>query len=187
MARNRPENAELLRRFCPDPDVLDGPTGPLWFDKTPGEEIIEIAPRLLELFPSARFVLMKRRGVDNVLSACRKFGTQWFDSRCQNWARAMQAWLSVRDQLGPAGLELDHATLRTDPAGAVRALGAFLELDERQIEWAAEAFETLHPEQTADDTTPVCTPIQETAWTPEQQSAFEQICGPMMREYGYSP
>src|SRR5271169_560307 len=42
-------------------------TGP-FVDKTPGGEIIVGAPLLKQLFPSAKFIFMKRRGIENVLS-----------------------------------------------------------------------------------------------------------------------
>ena len=44
-----------------------------WLDKTPTVAMVHAAPLMKELWPNARFIFMKRRVIENVLSRLRKF------------------------------------------------------------------------------------------------------------------
>src|SRR5687767_11132337 len=59
-----------------------------WLDKTPGgAPMINACPTLLEIFPEAKFIFCKRRGVENVLSRQRKFPGRSVEAHCEGWAK----------------------------------------------------------------------------------------------------
>jgi len=84
-------------------------------DKTPGPEAIFTAPSVRARIPSAKFIFMKRRGIENVQSQLRRFAGGSFEVACSNWARPMRRWLEVRDALSPDYIEIDQSDLDRDP------------------------------------------------------------------------
>ena len=61
--------------------------GGVWVDKTPGADMILLAPVLLEIWPNARFIFAKRRGLENLISRRRKFPDRAFEQECRKWGR----------------------------------------------------------------------------------------------------
>src|SRR4029077_6304744 len=101
---------------------------PRWLDKTPTVEMVRAAVLMKELWPNARFIFMKRRVVENLLSRRRKFPDGTTDSHYSDWAAVMTAWLAVREQLGNAALEIDHRQLVLNPEAVSFSISAFLGL-----------------------------------------------------------
>ena len=80
-----------------------------WVDKTPNVDMIRLAPTLLRLWPKAKFIYMKRRGIENLMSRLRKFpDTITFHTHCADWAESMEVWEKVRTQLGRSSIEVDQ-------------------------------------------------------------------------------
>src|SRR5579862_3817835 len=88
---------------------------PRWLDKTPTVEMVRASVLMRELWPNARFLFMKRRVIENVLSRQRKFPHDTTESHYSDWAAVMTAWLGARDSLGSATLEIDHRQLIVEP------------------------------------------------------------------------
>ena len=88
---------------------------PRWLDKTPSVEMVRAAPLMRELWPNARFIFMKRRVIENVLSRQRKFPQDSVDRHYSDWIAVMKAWIDVRDSLGDAYLEVEHRQLVVSP------------------------------------------------------------------------
>jgi len=61
-----------------------------------------------------QFVFMKRREIENVASRMRKFKFD-FAHNCREWATVMEAWLSVREGVAEAALELDQLDVARGP------------------------------------------------------------------------
>jgi hypothetical protein len=175
----RDELVSLIRRLA------CGYTTPFWFDKTPTFEMVATVPLLAEAWPNARFIFMKRRGLENLRSRLRKFSKINFSGVCRDWNQVMSAWRVVRDVVPGRFVELDQRTLGDDPDGAAAALGPLLDLAPSEVESMATVFRQERPESTG-MSADVVADISELGWTPEQIENFRQTCGAEMTAYGYS-
>ncbi len=155
--------------------------------KTPGHKMLTAAPTVASEFPQSRFILMRRRGIENILSRQRKFPGVSFESHCRIWTRSMNALLQAREQLdGDRCLEFDQTDLASDPEGIVTRLIAFLGLDRRRRAGMIELLKSSRPEQSRIVNDACALGLAETGWTQEEQRTFAEICGPMMEAFGYS-
>ena len=156
-----------------------------WVDKTPSVDMIHLAPTLSRIWPEAKFIFMKRRGIENMLSRLRKFPDSIsFRLHCANWTAAMEGWETVRPSLGVNALEIDQREMLSQPYQVARQIGAFLELDEAERAALATHLRDRTGERTVnfDADTP---DISETGWSSEQITVFRDICGATMRKFGY--
>ncbi|HMB89841.1 MAG TPA: sulfotransferase, partial [Rhodothermales bacterium] len=120
----------------------------VWVDKTPGSLMIEAVPRLATIFPKARFIFAKRRGIENVLSRTVKFPQNPFEAQCKFWAQCMEKWLCVRDELPTERyIEVDLHDLSLHLEDTANRIGAFLALTEQQMKGIKEVWLTDRPEQ----------------------------------------
>jgi hypothetical protein len=158
------------------------PTG-RWLDKTPSTNMVFLAPRFRRIWPNARFVFMKRRAVENIASRMRKFDFD-FAHNCREWATIMEAWLSVREQLAGAALELDQLDIARAPDQSTELLAGLLGLSATEQGRVAQMLRSERPQQTGaaiEDERG----LEKMGWRPDWVSAFRELCGPMMAAYGY--
>jgi hypothetical protein len=156
-----------------------------WVDKTPNSDSIYLAPRFLELWPNARFIFMRRRALENLASRSRKFPEYNFAKNCQEWKDAMEAWLSVRDQLHGAAIEVDQMFLSHNPQKVAEQLRSFLGLSEVETRVVSQSFAHDRPQRTAttvDDVMELATMGWNEGWLTE----FDRVCRPLMDAYGYT-
>ncbi len=156
-----------------------------WLDKTPRSNMIAAAPLLRSIWPGARFVFCKRRGIDNVASRLRRMPETTFEDHCRDWALCMSNWLAVRDRLAGASLEVEHLTMARQPAVVVDALTPVLSLEQSEAERMTAALSSHHHERSGTDPARVLD-LDQMGWADGEKSAFHRICGPMMHRYGYS-
>jgi hypothetical protein len=71
-----------------------------------------------ELWPNARFIFIKRRVIENVLSRQRKFPEDTTERHYSDWTAVMTAWLAVHGMLAAAALEIEHRQLVPEPDAA---------------------------------------------------------------------
>lgn len=156
-----------------------------WTDKTPRLEIIAAAPLLLSLWPQARFIFMRRRGLENLSSRLRKFRGVSFERHCRDWADAMTTWQNVRNSLGPNAIEIDQMDLARSPETVVRALASGLDISEPEQLVLEAAIKNDQPERTSVD---LGRPLDLRAmpWSPEQFDLFGKNCSRIMDAFGYS-
>lgn len=156
-----------------------------WLDKTPRPEMIEAAPIMQELWPNARFIFMRRRGLENVSSRLTKFPSITFEDHCRDWARNMEVWLRVRDLLAGAAMEIEQLSVALEPERTAEEVGSFLGLTEPTIRRLAKSFGADRPERTTEH---FGKPLQidQMGWTDLQIATFRRECGPMMAAFGYS-
>jgi hypothetical protein len=86
-----------------------------WLDKTPRPAMIIAAPILRRIWPEARFIFMKRRGIENIISRMTKFPALSFEDHCRDWRAAMESWVAIRDALAGAAIEIDQLAMATRP------------------------------------------------------------------------
>jgi hypothetical protein len=153
-------------------------------DKTPGPEAVAAAPALRRHLPAARFVFMKRRGIENVQSQLRRFPGRPFETACAMWAESMRTWLTVRDELAEAASEIDQADLHRETDRVAARLATFL--GEAAPEPVAEFFRRRFPEKTKSGDYGEDVDLSQAGWNAGQMLKFVELCGPMMEAFGYS-
>jgi hypothetical protein len=155
-----------------------------WVDKTPTVEMVRASVLMRELWPNARFIFMKRRVVENVLSRRRKFPQGTTESHFGDWAAVMTAWLAVRDALGGAALEVDHRQLVLDPKTAAASIAAFLHLPEVAGLRFAHYLGASRPQQTDEDFGAIYT-IDHLELSEYETRRLRELCDGVMGALGY--
>jgi hypothetical protein len=196
--RRQPADAIAVSHLARDPHArlrgglkvllrvaADGYTTPYWIDKTPSRDIIRSAPLLAETWPNARFIFMKRRGIENVMSRLRKFPGLSFRNHCILWASIMSDWRKIRPSLTGKFVEIEQRGMLEDPAGAAAAVAALIGLGEPEIDRLAAQLQAERP-QVTDPSGQVVADIAETGWSVEMIDTFRTVCSREMATYGYS-
>ena len=156
--------------------------GPL-VDKSPGAEAVGAAPLVLEFLPSAKFIFMKRRGIENVMSHLRRFPDLPFEGACHQWAQTMRRWLQVRHRLAPRWIEIDQRDLVDAPHTVGYRLSRHLGRGvPNQI---ADYITTHFPEKTRVGRYGDYAALKNSGWNEQERDIFREICGPLMAEFGY--
>jgi hypothetical protein len=158
---------------------------PYWLDKTPSNYMIIAARQFAELWPNARFIFMKRRGIENMVSRMQKFPTDTFERQCRDWCDAMFFWTRTRDRLGANAIEIDQMDLARQPQQVAAKLSRLLDLSTQDRDALQQAITGVRVEQTSSEIGWV-TSLDAVEWTAEQKTRFREICGAMMAAYGYS-
>jgi hypothetical protein len=159
------------------------PTG-YWLDKTPTVEMVRAAPLMKELWPNARFIFMKRRVIENVLSRSRKFTTDTIDKHYSDWIAVMSAWLVVRERLSEVALEIDHHELVFNPIGVGSRIATFLNMPDAASSRLIQYISKSRPEQTDDNFGAVYT-FADLGLGDKQATQMRVACDPLMVAYGY--
>lgn len=155
-----------------------------WIDKTPRPQMISAARLMQEMWPNARFIFMKRRGIENVVSRLIKFPEISFRDHCQDWATSMEAWLTVRDLLKPAALEVEQLALARAPDRVGTVIGQHLAMPRDAVRRLKRSLRSDLPEQSSDIRAPRVN-ISNVGWTGSDITEFRRICGSMMAAFGY--
>ncbi|WP_291841581.1 sulfotransferase [Maricaulis sp.] len=154
-------------------------------DKTPGLDGITAIPLMQRGFPGMKVVFAKRRGIEVVRSAVKKFPHVDFEGHCQSWAKCMAAWRVSRARLQCDFVEIDQFEIAQNPEKVVRDLGVVLRLDDEQRAQMLGFFQNDRPQSSGDlNATPKS--IDEVEWTAEEIATFREVCGEVMFEFGYS-
>jgi hypothetical protein len=149
-------------------------------DKTPGVPMIKAAPFVLECFPTAKAICLRRNGISNVLSRMVKFGGN-FDRHCADWAAAMNEWVKVRQHL-PHYLEVNQEDMLADPDAVAERLAAYIGCPDsaRQLGLSLGSGSREKTGAGIGRTT-----LAQTGWSADQIRQFRHICGPTMEAFGY--
>jgi hypothetical protein len=150
-------------------------------DKTPGVPMIAAAPFLVECFPGSRFIFLRRNPVANIRSRLVKFAGTPFEEHCRDWAAAMNEWLRVRSLL-PHYVEIQQEDMLAAPEEVAKVLADYIGVPECAAR-VCDSLKTERLEQTGAGAG--TTDKLQAGWTAAQVQAFEKICGPAMRAFGY--
>ena len=155
-----------------------------WIDKTPTAEMVRAAPLMQEMWPHARFIFLKRRVIENILSRRRKFPGDTLENHYLDWVDVLSAWLQVRSRLGPAAMEVDQLDLAQDGGAAGVAIAQFLDLPEDAAARFRMALATDRPEQTG--TLGAVGTLDGLGLPPDDRRGLVAACARVMAAYGYS-
>jgi hypothetical protein len=155
-----------------------------WLDKTPSVGMVNLAPRLLDIWPNSKFIFMKRRGIENIESKKRKFD-QAFLGRCSEWAGVMQSWRAIRDELGAAAIEIEQLELAKKPEQTASKVAQHIGLEEQYLLRFQQTLMTDRPEVTPGGFATIYD-FAELPWSAEEKAHFRRICGGTMDDYEYT-
>ena len=156
-----------------------------WLDKTPTVEMVRASVLMQELWPNARFIFMKRRVIENVLSRQRKFPQDDTERHYSDWLAVMTAWLAVREELGDAALEIEHRQLVLEPGAVVTTIAKFLQLPQDAAVRFRSYLTERRPEQTDSDFGAVYS-LERLGLNASDAERLRVACDPVMRALGYS-
>lgn len=158
----------------------------VWADKTPDGPLIRAVPHIIRMWPNARFVFAKRRGIENVVSRMRKFPHLSFAENCERWSLAMNLWKERKASL-PNGswIEIEQREMALEPEKTAQELCAFLGLSEATAGAVAHAFATIRPESTGGNEK-VTASIENVGWSRGQINTYKRICSYVATDWGYS-
>jgi len=157
-----------------------------WVDKTADKDVAYGLPYAHLAWPNAKFILMKRRPIENVASRMRKFPHAPFKAHCLNWAQINAILIETKKRLPKdVYMEIDQYDIATNPTEVARKLGLFLNLDAAQIQKIEKTFKEDRPEFTGGDETNIKS-LEEMGWTEEQKKTFKEICGPLVDRFGWT-
>ncbi|MGE3533058.1 MAG: sulfotransferase [Steroidobacteraceae bacterium] len=157
-----------------------------WIDKTPGPQMIAHVQFALKCWPDARFIFMKRRGIENIRSGLSKFSHLSFEALCDDWALCLERWSEIRGKINGSFIEIDQYDMLTLPGEVGKSVASFLGLSDAQRQQFVELIQTYFPERTSGNKNSTACALDDTGWASHHKDYFRRRCGPMMRAYGYS-
>lgn len=162
------------------------PNIPVWVDKTPDGPLLRAIPYIVRMWPNARFVFAKRRGIENVVSRMRKFPHMSFTENCERWAIAMNLWKERKATLrNGTWIEIEQREMSLQPEVTAKELCEFLGLNDSAADAVAYAFKTLRPESTGGNEK-VVSAINTIGWSQSQIDIYRRTCSHVAKEWGYS-
>jgi len=157
-----------------------------WVDKTASRNAVYSLPYIQQAWPQARFIIMKRRPIENIASRLKKFPNPTFEAHCVWWITLEKEIMSVKKQLQKGTfLEIDQFDVATKPKETAQQIGVFLNLSIEQIRRVEASFLYDRPEFTGGDEETILS-LDEMPWTDEQKAVFLETCGPVAEERGWS-
>jgi hypothetical protein len=156
-----------------------------WLDKTPTAAMVRASLLIKELWPNARFIFVKRRVIENVLSRRRKFPDDSIEHHYTDWAAVMTAWLAVRDQLGDSALEIEHRQLVLDSDAVATSVASFLQLSDGAASRFRRYVNNNRPEQT-DENFGAIYALDQLGLDENDVRHLIELCDPIMCAVGYS-
>lgn len=154
-----------------------------WLEKTANPEGLLAVPSFSKIWPKARFIFMRRRGIENVCSRLRKFPQHSLEYHCKDWSGIMSAWVDIRKEVAGKYLEVDQFDMLTVPDGITVLVSEFLDLSDAQAKTFGLAIRCTEIEKTGSDSTVLA--LQDLGWSDVQKAQFRQICGEAMEMFGY--
>ncbi|MFA7193966.1 MAG: sulfotransferase [Candidatus Paceibacterota bacterium] len=158
----------------------------VWIDKTPAIEVLYSIPLLYKFLPDAKFIIMKRRSIENINSRLKKFKGISFNVHCELWAEIMNKISDIKKNVpNDRYIIVDQYDISTKPEEVAEKVGLFLNLNFDQIKKIANVFKNSRPEHTGGDESKIRS-LEETNWTDEQKKYFIDKCAPVNDEFGWS-
>jgi hypothetical protein len=156
-----------------------------WVDKTPTLAMIRAAPLMLDIWPRAKFIFMKRRAIENIDSRLRKFPELAFAEHCDEWCQAMKAWRDIREILAGAALEVEQLEVARAPDKIGLEVSSFLDIPSAASRRLTDALRVERPQRTSQQFASTMA-LQTVDWSPQQVDMFKNICLDEMDAFGYS-
>ncbi|MBT42252.1 MAG: hypothetical protein CMF12_06970 [Idiomarina sp.] len=162
----------------------------LVLDKTPGGPNINALWLMLKAYPEAKIIYCQRRGLENVISRLKKFPDVSFEGHCKQWRQSLRLWNAAKQSVSVAMKHQDwfyrveQLLVARAPEETTNTIGNWLALTSAQQKRMSAYLKQQSPQQSSDFKAAV--DLDKLDWTAEQKSVFLKICGPEMKNQGYS-
>lgn len=164
----------IVEKYSPEAFIVD---------KTPTIEPLYALEHIQGMWPDAKFIYCRRRGIDNVMSKQRKWPDRPFENHCREWAAVNDLWDEKKKSLRSEWIEVDFFDLFDNGQEVAGRIGKLLALTSAEIELSANRLGATRPQDSSSDMTFVR--LSDTGWTDEQSNLFTRICGATMERCGY--
>lgn len=156
-----------------------------WLDKTPGHEMIQALPYLVEYFDDCKIVFLKRCGIDNVASRERRFPNVSFDEHCAMWDRAASSWLGMNEKVLKSSISIEQTDIANHPEKVADALIRFLELDISKKDQFLGLLQTNTEKTGSTDGPSEYYTLDSVDWTTTKKATFVRHCYHSMLALNY--
>lgn len=156
-----------------------------WFLKTPNSRAVQALPLMLEFYPEASVIYMKRRGIENVLSQSRKFGNGSFNADyCTQWSDCITSFFT--GNYADRSLVIDQLAYLQRPDMLITKLLDHLNMDASAgLKARLKKYILSNPVEKTADLTPDYIALEETPWTEDEKETFLELCEGAMKISGY--
>jgi hypothetical protein len=156
-----------------------------WMDKTPDSNLSHIK-RLLYLWPNSKFIILKRRSLENIQSRTIKFPNVSFDKHCKSWNNLMKSWYHLdKSILKNNYIEIEHYDMLFNLDKVAEDLVRLLPEYRDKKQSVIDFFNTKYPQSTTGKK-PEILDIDSIGWTDSQKNIHNNICGETLNLYNYS-
>lgn len=156
-----------------------------WVDKTAGTTPKEI--QLIDkLWPESKFIVLKRRSLENISSSQKKFPDVPFKAHCLRWSAITKADRGLdRDFFGNRLIDLDHFDLMFNLEKVAEKLTTLLP-EFQGLEGDIQRFFRIHFPESSTGAAPKILDIATINWTSEQKEIHRETCSELLDLMGYS-
>lgn len=162
-----------------------------WCAKTFPTE--NVAKGLMKLYPSGKFILIHRNGIDVVHSRTQFHGFRDLDfqRQCEEWVRSGNHFAYLLEH--ERAIAIKHADLIDDPQAVFQTVCKHLEIEYDPSPAIFTSTHQVHPLATVATSENVDVkkvmsqrgPVYE-SWTIEQRQVFKEVCAEAMARMGYA-
>jgi hypothetical protein len=157
-----------------------------FFDKTPGFQMIEIAPTIYKYVPDAKFIYLQRNGIDNVKSNHRLWPTRFFKHACEMWSNCVNAHHSIKNELGESLIDIEMNELKDKPFIVhKRILNHCVIINDTDKVTINEYFAKGSNTSTQELVKYIPPMLADQNWTDTEKQTFVELCGSEMKMLGY--
>jgi hypothetical protein len=154
-----------------------------WVDKSARGMAVSGLPLIETLFPDARLLMIRRNGIEVVVSHLKKFPDASFAHACRSWSKAMAGLGRARSNCQNL-LEIDQYDLQNDSDRVSHDIAAHLGTPDR-AEALAAFFLNQRVQGSSTHDPKKRLRLDDTDWSPEDKEVFRQACGATMEKFGY--
>jgi hypothetical protein len=155
-----------------------------WIDKTPDSNLQEIK-QILYLWPDSKFIMLKRRSLENIKSRVIKFPHLDFKNHCEEWNHIMQNWYYLDKKLLKNFIEIEHYDMLFNIEKVAKDITCLLPEYKDEEEQIINFFQRDYSQSTTGKK-PSISDIDTINWTDEQKETHNKICLETLQLYGYS-
>jgi hypothetical protein len=156
-----------------------------WIDKTPSNNL-NVLEIINFLWPDAKFIMMKRRSIENIESKKIKFPDSKFHDNCKEWNSFYRTWNNMdKNFLGDRYIEIDHYELLEDLEKFSNKIINFLPEFTNNKNDIITFFKNNFPESTTGEK-PNILGLDELEWSEEQKQIHLDICSETLDFMNYS-
>lgn len=156
-----------------------------WMDKTPDSNLREIE-QFLYLWPDIKFIMLKRRSLENIKSRTIKFSHVPFVNHCNSWNNLMKFWYYLdKKLLNNNFIEIEHYDMLFNIEKVAKNIVSLLPEYKDKEPQIIQFFENNYLQSTTGKK-PEIVDIETISWTDEQKKTHNKICGETLNLYNYS-